>query len=59
MITIEKIKQKGNPELLELYSDKVRCDHYDPCQTQVDMQEIYDANIRAEDLAAEILSRMR
>lgn len=59
MITIEEIKRMSNLELLELYSNKVRCDHYDPCVTPPDMQELYDANISADDLEKEVLGRMR
>jgi hypothetical protein len=58
MITIEEIKQMSNLELLELYTDKVRCDHYDPGVTPPDVQELYESKISADDLEKEVLSRM-
>ncbi len=58
MLTMEKIKNMTKEELLELYANKVRCDHYDPCNTPLDMVELYNSGISQDDLMEEILSRM-
>ncbi len=59
MFTIEKIKNMSNEALLELYAEKVRCNHYDPVSTPSNMMELYKAQISQDDLFSEILSRMK
>ncbi len=59
MFTIEKIKNMSNEALLELYTKKVRYDHYDPVSTPSDMVALDKAQISQDDLFSEILSRMK
>lgn len=57
-MNMQKIKEMSNEELLELYSAKVRCDHYDPMGTPKNMKELENAGISQDDLFSEVLSRM-
>ena len=57
-MNMDKVQAMCNTDLLELYAQKVRCDHYDPYETPPTMKALYEANVTQKDLLAEILLRM-
>lgn len=57
-MTIQDIKQLKNSDLLELYSDFVRVNHYDPYETPEFAKRLYENNVSLGDIAGIILERM-
>ena len=55
---MQSISAMNNSQLLDLYSNLVRTDHYDPHTTPKEMQKLYDANITQDMLWNLILDRM-
>ena len=47
-----------NEDLVDLYSDFVRVNHYDPCETPQFAKDLYEAGISVYDLKREVLKRM-
>lgn len=57
-MTLEEIKNLRNSDLLELYSDFVRVNHYDPFETPEFAKKLFENNVTLGDIAGIILSRM-
>ena len=57
-MTLDEIKELDNRELLELYADIVRVNHYDPCQTPQFAVDLRAAGISSYDIRAIVLARM-
>jgi hypothetical protein len=58
-MTLEEIQNLKNSDLLELYSDFVRINHYDPYDTPEFAKKLYENNITLGDIAGIILERMK
>ena len=58
MLNLESLKSLSNEDLLELFTEKVECDHYDPFETSNKMKELYREKITQDELRKELLSRM-
>lgn len=58
-MTLDQVKALSNLDLLELYTDMVRIDHYDPFETPEEITELRKNGIRADTLEALILERMQ
>jgi hypothetical protein len=58
-MTIEKVKSMSDSELLDLFKEKVECDHYDPNKTPDKMKELFEQRISQDDIAEIILERMK
>jgi len=59
IMTLEDIKKLKNPDLLELYSDFVRVNHYDPYETPEFAKKLFENNVTLGDIAGIILERMK
>lgn len=58
-MTLQEIQNLRNADLLELYSDFVRVNHYDPYNTPEFAKRLYENNITLGDIAGIILERMK
>jgi len=58
-MTLNDIKDLSNRDLLELFADKVRIDHYDPYETPKFAKELYEAGITQDHIFNIVLKRMR
>ena len=58
MIVIKEINSLDNEDLIDLYTDVVRVNHYDPCETPQFAKNLQAASITQSDLRNMILSRM-
>ena len=57
-MTLEEIKSLSNKELVELYADLVRVDHYDPCETPKFAKALWNEGISQYVLRNLIVERM-
>lgn len=58
-MTLSEIKSLKNSDLLELYSDFVRVNHYDPYDTPEFAKRLYENSVTLDNLADIILERMK
>lgn len=54
-----KLDHLDNEDLLDLYTELVRVDHYDPCETPAFVQELRAAGISQHHIKKFILERMQ
>lgn len=58
-MTLEEIRELDNDDLVDLYTEIVKVNHYDPCETPLFAKQLYAAGVSQYDIKKLILARMK